>query len=276
MRSGLESFAVRMALFLAVVCALSTQAERAAAQDVRLYVAPGVAAPLSRFIDNYPLIIDPEGPSNCGEVETGTAFLERRSVDSDVGFNLSLGALIGNAEISYSMSRHQWGRVELTGVAFCFGNNHPLNDAFFDPETVSILLDTPVPRTIAVDADDEGLEALFIHRLLFGYRFYVLDGAIRPYIPVALGATVINSADLEAVFGGSAQIGVGVEVEFTNGFSLGLDARYMADIVQNPALKGSSVSRLGSQAAIGGDSLFESVIEVFQSFVISASVAYRL
>lgn len=257
---------VKMGAVWMLASCLVLPAALEARAEVRLAVSPGVSIPTSRFLDGFAV---PVGDTACSVPIEGTNMQlnsYRASVENDTGFSLGLAAIIDGWELGYSFSRYTWGRLTVDGASICIpGGTSETNDIFlgFDEETV---LD---------DFDDADIGALYVHRVVMGYRFYAMDGEFRPYIPLALGPTIMHQEG-ELVYGGFFQIGLGAEWEFTPGLRASVDVRYVADIMQNPALANTSLRNTAAQNLSGNKSVFENVVEVFQSVLISVSFDYAL
>lgn len=246
--------------------------DAAAETAFRLGGGVGLSVPIGTFIDDYPLVRREDGCPDGGDISSDP-WLETISIANDPGLNFQLVGLYGGLEFGVSVSRHQWGAVDATGLAFCLGDDKVLNNLVIDIQDLED--EGLVSGTRRVDDADSFLSALWTVRLMVGYRFYFLDGPIRPYVPVAMGGTVMVSDELAEQFGVTLQVGAGVEFDLTQSVALTLDGRYTADIMQNVALESRSTNELLAQATAGGDSLLESVIEVFQSFSLQAGFLVR-
>lgn len=237
------------------------------AVDFALEIAPGASFPLSTFIDRYPV----ETTLNFGtEAEPALipGFL-RVNLNNDTGFAVALTMLIDSFEVRYSLNRHTWAEIEQDALSIELESVPFLENVFFDAEAFGL------PRVVSRDGD-KGLQPIFLHRLLGGYRFYLLDGDIRPYIPFALGIAMVHGSTFDTIFGGAIEIGAGAEFVVAPGISVGLDMRYSANIMENPALEVTGLVNQAAQAARSSSSLFESVVEVFQIFTISATARFSL
>ncbi|NUN16349.1 MAG: hypothetical protein HUU55_22200 [Myxococcales bacterium] len=235
--------------------------------ELALEVAPGAAFPLSTFIDRYPV----ETTLNFG-TDTDPALIPgflRVNLNNDTGFAIALTMLINAFEVRYSLNRHTWAEIEQDALSIELDSVPFLENVFFDAKTFGL------PRVVSRDGD-EGLQAIFLHRLLGGYRFYLLDGEFRPYIPFAIGIAMVHGSTFDTIFGGAIEIGAGAEFDVASGIAVGIDMRYSANIMENPALDVTGLVNQAAQAARSSSSLFESVVEVFQLFTISATARFSL
>lgn len=269
------------ALLVAAVVALALPAP-ARAVEVSLQLSPGVAFPIGSFIDDFPLPIDdvtpflrafgfpvvwaPDDPNY-----QATPGAVRLDAESDPGFAIGVGLLLDNWEIRYDVQIHSWGKMTVSGYNFRLGAPVEfLDNVFFDVES-------PQAPIVFQDAgDDLELAPLIVHRISGGYRFYVLDyWAIKPYIPVALGFVVMHGNDFDTILGGSIELGLGLEYQLDEHWGLSVSWRYIASIMQNPAIKVSGIEGQAIQAGTGGQGLFETAVEIFQAITLGANATYR-
>lgn len=254
----------------------------AALGEVRFTLMPGMSAPITPYLDGYPIPVDPDGCAGAAlDLEEARPNARLVENESDIGFSMTAGLIANDWEITYGFSRHTWGALRYTGASFCFEEDNAFNDVFFDWGSLSDLGLDGVPDVgrdglIVRDADDVGLDPLYIHRILVGYRFYLVDGTIRPYIPVAIGPTIVHTTNSSPLFGATIQLGLGMDVALSDRTTMGIDLRYSADITESPAAEVASLRRLAIQSNSSNSSLFESVVEVFQAIVLSATVSYEL
>ncbi|GMV44225.1 MAG: hypothetical protein AMXMBFR64_59410 [Myxococcales bacterium] len=254
----------------------------ALAVNVAFELSPGVAFPIGSFIDDFPLPVDDVtpflrafgfpvvwAPDDPNYQETAGAV--RLDATSDPGFAIGLGVLLDNWELRYNLQVHSWGELSLNGYNLRLGAPVEfLDNVFFDVEA-------PQAPFVFKDAgDDLDLAPLIVHRITAGYRFYVLDyWDIKPFIPVALGFVVMHGDDFDTILGGSIELGLGLEYRFDDHWGLSLSWRYIASIMENPAIKVSGLEGQAIQAGTGGEGLFETAIEIFQAVTLNANAIYR-
>lgn len=256
----------------------------ARAVEVALEVSPGVAFPIGAFVDDFPVPVadvtpylvafglvpaQAYAPDQAGYQPLPGAL--RIDLESKIGFALGLGLMLDNWEIRYNIQIHEWGNLTLNGYNFQLGDQVAfLNNVFFD------VVEPAKPIVIEDAGDVADLGPLIVHRIMGGYRFYVLDyWDIKPYIPIALGMVIMHGSDFDTILGGCVELGLGVEYQFDDHWGVSLSWRYAAALMENPALKDTGLQGQAIQAGTGGSGLFETAIEVFQSMSMAANATYR-
>jgi hypothetical protein len=260
--------------------ALLASTERADAIEVAFELSPGVAIPIGTFVDDFPLPVADINPflsvfAGQQPVQGAAETVGSLRVDTvnDPGFSMGVGVMLDNWTIRYNLQIHSWGKFTINGfnVQFPDGSGAEfLNNVFFD-------VTEPLSPIVIEDAgDDLDIASLIVHRLMFGYRFYVLDyWVIKPYIPVGLGVVFMHGDNFDQIFGGALQMGLGFEYRFDDHWALSVGFDYTASIMENPAIKDTGLVGQAIQQGTGGSGLFETAIEVFQSINIAANATYR-
>lgn len=161
------------------------------------------------------------------EVQTGAAFpfrsfIDYKSssatlrVDTPVGFNLGINILLNHFEL-------RWSATWLYPCAGCFNISSPQLDSVADA------LRTVTGGAVNLNTRPQNVEgALVLHQLTGGYRWYLTDGRIRPYIPLSGGLAIATSPQLfvsRPLFGVTVFTGAGVDFELHDHFILGLGVR---------------------------------------------------
>lgn len=83
------------------------------------------------------------------------------------------------------------------------------------------------------DANDD----VGFHSLTFGYRFYFAHGRFQPYLPLELGAVIVESDSLtRTLFGGTASTGIGLDIRIWSFVYAGVSARYHFYVTETDGL----------------------------------------
>ena len=269
---------------VAVTAMLLAAPAPASAIEVALELSPGVAIPVGTFVDDFPLPADDiscplvgfgfpgvtcpqNGQTNLNPIPGAV----RIDTENDPGFALGLSLLLSDWEIRYNFQMHNWGKLTIDAFNLRLSQDPSLLDnVFFE------VRDLGLQPIVIEDADELDLSPIFVHRIMLGYRFYVLDyWVIKPYIPVALGFVYMHGDTFDNTPGGAFEMGLGAEYRFNDHIGVSLAFRYAANIMKNPAIAVSGLQGQAVQAGAGGSGLFETAIEVFQTVTLSANAIYR-
>ncbi|MCA9519490.1 MAG: outer membrane beta-barrel protein [Myxococcales bacterium] len=80
---------------------------------------------------------------------------------------------------------------------------------------------------------------LQMHKILFGYRFTLYRGIVRPYIPLGLGAVIVpknSTFQLDRAYGMDLSAGFGMEIRIVKHLYITVDARYHFNLIVQPSL----------------------------------------
>ncbi len=237
------------------------------ATEFSMEVSGGLAAPIGTFIDGYPAAVDNVQVDNAGTLIPGSF---RFSMDNDPGYQVRGTLLFDQLELSYDFSRHTWGAVVVDGISFRAPDAAFLENVFLPFDQLGM---DPIH---AIGEGDNVLAPLYTHRFLLGYRFLLWDSRWRPYVPVATGFTIMDWAHTDLLLGGTFEVGTGVEYMVLPYMALGVDLRYSANLMQNPAIDVSGIVEQSIQGAATKSSVFETVIEVQQLFLSQFSIRFIL
>lgn len=251
---------------LLAVAAITAPARPATALDWGLEVSPGVGVPLGTFIDGVPFA------GSSPQVGDAAAMFDLTSLS---GATLGLALLLDQWEIRYTTHVLPFDRLVMTHLMI----KRYTDQAFFPIESFRKAIGTSpplLPPDQPTTWDARGLQPAVIHALTAGYRFRLLDGSIRPYVPVALGFALGQIKGNPPAPGVTVQIGAGVEWWVHPRFAIGTSIRYHWVAVRNPKTIDTSVTQLGMQSILADDSVFEGALESVHLLSFSANLTIRL
>ncbi|MFH1132408.1 MAG: hypothetical protein V1754_13815 [Pseudomonadota bacterium] len=251
---------------LAVVAALFLVTP-ASALEVALEIQPGIGIPLSAFPDGIPVTLeDPEGKYLFEQPNSVYNVLV--DLRTNPGFNFGMTLLLNNFSLRAAFAYHEVSSLRLTGIALVRIGGQDLPDIVHN--IYPPIFDFPDKY------EDMDSTSLVFTRIALGYRWYLADYWVRPYIPMDLGAAMIVVGGDDAYFGLCFRIGLGLEFRVTEFMDIGFSTTYewmgfalpenfTADAV--PAQLATSVS--------SGNSIMEAFLESLHSLQIGATATFR-
>lgn len=234
-RSARRTLAAALAL-----AALALAPRPAAARmQATLEFGVGAAIPLTRYVDSG-------GPDGHNRIDNG------------VHAALNLAILFDNWQFRYAVSVLSLGHQDLLIPQGTFDQ---INQAARDLTGTDVL----GARTSVGNVDD----TLTFHTLTFGYRFYLLRGTWQPYIPVEIGAAIVQSDTLtRSLYGFTLGTGVGLDVHIWKFLYAGLGVRYNFCFTETD----QTIAGLGFLAS---ENIFESAAAMAHIISITAQLQGR-
>ena len=177
---------------------------------------PGVAIPIGDFL-----------------VTEGSNFSEH--VDSTVGFGGQLNLLLDDWEFRYAFSILPTNEVR-TSISPAFKQKYnqtaqTINQSFGGIEVLPLEPNPNVPTENVASG-----EAITIHHINGGYRFYYYRQALAVYTPLGLGLALTTGPDTmlsRTLYGLSANTGVGVDYRVLKWLRVGGSIRYLFTISES-------------------------------------------
>jgi len=227
----------------------------------------GGVLPLSAYVHNG-VRLDGDVTAPTGEDVTVSRLVEQYN---KLGFQVGTTFLVNQFEISYSFNRMAWSRED----TMCIGSGGVLEPipGVFDDSLVDYQCSSGDPISTA-SLEKSSLDPLFLHVISVGYRYYFFDqvGRLESFVVAAPGLAISsyndNIADDSNQLGFNLGLGVGLVVSLTDGFSVGLDARYNLLLTTPPVRSTQSANR----AAARGQSAASSVLDAFHYVDLTAGV----
>jgi len=233
------------------------------AVDFGVEFSMGLGMPIGSFIDRFPVPLDDVSVPEDNELVPGAI---RVTLENDPSFFLRTTGILEGFLLHFDVSRQTWGSMVADAVSFQNEESPILENVFFPYELLNI-------NTERVNDLDGVLGPLWTYRALLGYRFYLRDVGVRPYVTAASGFVLMLADGMDPLAGGAVEAGVGCDFDLFQGLAIGIDISYSANIMENPGLE---VSGLQGQVvqSVGTSSLFETVFEVQQVFLIQMHVQW--
>ncbi|MCC6750336.1 MAG: hypothetical protein IT371_21910 [Deltaproteobacteria bacterium] len=239
---------------------------RASAVDVGLELTPGAGIPLGNFPYGVPLGYD-DAPGEAFLKVPDSSYNILLNLKPTVSFNLGLTLMINNFTLRSAIAVQKWSSASSTrfSVTKVAGQKTPelvqnLYVGTWDTGAIDISSDSPTFITT---------------RFALGYRWYLLDTRLRPYVPVGFGMAMLIMEG-EANFGLNFYTGAGLEFRVTKHLDLGVAALYewvgifLPENFQASAAQGSI-----AKAASSGNSVFEAFIQSSHTLQLALTSTYR-
>lgn len=226
---------------LAVAALGLTLAPRPAAARMvaTLEFGGGAAIPLARYIDA-------ESPRGHNTIENG------------VHGALNLSILFDNWQFRYAANFVSLGVQDFSLPQSTFEEVNRVAEQL-----------TGAPLLQAREAREDLGESLVFHSLTFGYRFYFLRGRWQPYLPLEIGATIVDSDVLSrTLYGVTAASGIGLDVRIWRFLYAGLSVRYNFYLTETD----QNIAGLG---LVASEDIFESTVAMAHVIAITAQIQGR-
>lgn len=240
------------ATHLLCAIALLLASAPAHAVNVRLELAPMLSIPLGPLLDGIPVVINP--PQAAGGANVSGILVD---VENSVGGGMALSLMLNDFEIRYEFASIDYS--ELVGTHY------------EDANLPGFLLE--IGGAARVDVSDS-LDSVFLHNVVFGYRFTPFDWKLRPYVPFGVGFAVAQLRnDMDTIFGFTIQGGIGLEY-ILGKFRLGAELRYSFHAYKNPDTSINAIQGQGNLAVQTNSDLFETVMETLSMLNINIHASY--
>ena len=246
--------------------AFSITSPSAHAIEVGLELRPGASIPIGAFPDGVPAAISDADGSLIG-YGANSIYNVLFDINTGAGFNFGLTLLLNNFTITASLALHKYTTVEPTRWAFVQVQGQQVPDYMHN-----IYVGTFVPQEIDVSSE---ASVIIMPRIVFGYRWYLLDWVLRPYVPIGIGAALFVMDDVIA-YGPTAHIGLGLEYRVSNWIDIGIIAQYewMGFILPDNFTADAAKQGL-TTTATSGTSAFEAFLESFHTVQVAATTTFR-
>lgn len=193
-------------LLLVVTTLLLFGASAQAKSKVELEIAPGAAIPIGTYL-----------VTDAGGVD--------QSIKNTAGFGLGVHLLLDDWELRYALSVLPSPTVSVRLTADAVDT---WNDVI---DELSLTDGGITPNTADGGFESEGSgDPIQLHHINFGYRFRFLEGPFRLYIPLGVGLSITSGPSellSRALYGLSANTGLGFSYEAASWFEIGSSLRYL-------------------------------------------------
>lgn len=250
-------------VFLTVLCAVTPTAT---AIEVGIEIRPGASIPIGPFPDGLPAAVNDADGSLIG-FGPDSVYNVLFDIKTAAGFNFGLTLLLNNFTITASLAIHKYATASPTRWAFVQVQGQQVPDYLHN-----IYVGTFVPQEIDVSSE---ASTIIMPRIVFGYRWYLVDWVIRPYVPIGIGAALFVMDNVVA-YGPTAHIGLGVEYRVAKWMDIGIIAQYewMGFILPDNFTADAAKQGLSTTAS-SGTSAFEAFLESFHTVQVAATTTFR-
>ncbi len=251
-------------VILGLLCATAPPAH---AVDVGLELRAGASVPLGAFPDGQPATVSDKAGSSILQ-QPDSIYNVMFDFGAAAGFNVATTLLLDGFTISAALSVHKWSTIRATRFAVVQLNGRRL------PKILHTLYRGEFVGGNEVDVSDRS-PTFIVPRLSFGYRWYFTETRLRPYIPVAIGATAVIARG-EANFGLTFLTGAGLEYRLLRGLDVGVALNYEwmgFFITENFAARDAAESATSQASA--GESATEAFLESMHTLQVGATATYR-
>lgn len=239
-------------LLVALALGLTLAPTPAAARMVAtLEFGAGASIPLSRYID---------AESSRGH----------NTVENGIHASLNLSLLFDGWQFRYAANFISLGTQDFELPQDTFDRMNLIGEQVnrvFEAQGGQPPLDEPLlpARRDRGDVND----SLVFHSLTFGYRFWLLRGRWQPYIPVEIGAAIVDSDVLSrTLYGFTLASGIGLDVRIWRFLYAGLGVRYNFYLTETD----QNIAGLGFLAS---ENIFDSTVAMAHVIAVTAQIQGR-
>ncbi len=196
----------------------------AAAVEFGLELVPSLSLPLGPFPDGVPLTT---------EGDPGYVYNLLLDMNASPGPSFALSMWLDNFTLRLAFTYHQLTSFKVTDLALVTVDGTAMPEVMqniYLRRLAGLDSDPEMRKFFSTSWDVEDVTiAVYLNRVTLGYRWYMLDSWIRPYVPLGFGATfLLISADgeTEAYYGMAFHTGVGLEISLSRTTSVGAVVQY--------------------------------------------------
>jgi len=253
----------------AVLLALAVlDAHPAGAVEIALEVQLGVGFPLLPFPSGVPLpYADPSG-AIVGQPSSSVNLL--LDLQPEPGFSCAASLLLNQFTLRTAFSVHTLARPLVTDLAVSRYSGMPL------PQP---LPNVYLKRLLGLDLSSLSFDLpryspLFVLRFTLGYRFYLLERRLRPYVPLGIGPAV-TFFEGQTLPGLDLHLGLGCEYRVTDSVDVGLALQYEWTGVFLPDTFQAQTSDTLTGAVSAGDSVLGAFLKSLHTLQLGVTSTWR-
>lgn len=204
---------------ISVLLALLVTAPPAEAAEFAVELSAGVGIPIASFPSFVPYAMDdPQGELFDVPNSAYNLLVEQKATP---GFTGAVTLMLDNYSLRLAMSFHQWSEVRVLNYALLRIEGEDVADELHNVFLGNLLGDST--RDAAFDIPER--PGFLMLRAALGYRWYLSEGWLRPYIPFGAGPAFFLSEG--SVYGGiDLHTGLGVELDISPHWAVGLSLQY--------------------------------------------------
>jgi hypothetical protein len=244
-------------------------AREARAYEFAIEIEPGVGIPLAPFPTNVPTYY--EETVDVGGMPTliGANYLV--DLHTGVGFNGAISAMLNDFTLRVAVGVHKFPSITVTNIALVKVGDQQLPDIMQNVYLKDLLGLSDLPQS----ADLTESPTLTMVRVTLGYRWYLTETRLRPYIPAGIGLAIANLAG-ETFFGMAVHMGVGLEYRVAPFLDVGIAAQYEWMGVTVPESFSAAGAKSGAITQISsGSSVVDAFLKSLHSLQLGATFTFR-
>jgi hypothetical protein len=260
---------IQRALLLLASLALVLASRPASAVEIGIELEPGLGITAGSFPSGVPYTYDDADGSVTGYPSSTVNLL--LDLKPTVAFSFAASLLINNFTIRTAVSVQKFSSVRLADLAIARLNGQDLPDPLPNIYLKNLL------GFKGGEADITDSETMVLARVTLGYRFYLLEGRFRPYVPLGFGMAIVHiGGGGGTYYGPAAHLGFAAEYRLGERIDLGLAAQYewmgfvLPENFQPSAAKGALAASVSS-----GRSAFSAFLKSAHTVQIGVTTTFR-
>lgn len=255
---------------VALMAGMTLVAAPARASDFAIELETGLGIPTGSFPSFVPYGVDDSSGELMGTPNSAYNLLLDQT--PTVGFTGALTVLFRGFSLRTAVSLHRWSKAQIQDYAFVRYDGVDIPKELHSIYLRRLLGDRG--PTEKLDVPDSPVFTFL--RWTLGYRFYLLDTIVRPFVPVGVGPG-IYLAEGNAYPAISVHMGLGGEYSINDNWHIGLRVlyEYMGAFLPNDFQAGG-LTKLWTGTTTANRSVWDGVISDMHTVQLTFSVLFRI